>query len=172
MRSGGRMMGVGSPEELCDRVRDRLVGALTLSTADRAVAEELAQETLVRVWLHWSRVSTLDSPEHWAMRVGLNLATSWHRRRLAEWRANRRASGERSAEDRHDPAVDAVRQAVASLPPRQRAVIVARFYLGYDVAAAADLLECAPGTIKATTHQAISKLRRSGLLDADEEETA
>lgn len=87
-------MGADGPEEFCDAVRDRLVGALTLATGRRAVAEELAQEALVRVWQRWGRVSQLDVPEAWAVRVGLNLAGSWHRRRQAEWRASRRADDE------------------------------------------------------------------------------
>ena len=45
----------------------------------------------------------------------------------------------------------------------QRAVVVARFYLGYDVAGTAALLGCAPGTVKAATHQALANLRASGL---------
>jgi DNA-directed RNA polymerase specialized sigma24 family protein len=63
--------------------------------------------------------------------------------------------------------------AVAGLPPRQRAVIVARFYLGYDVAGAAALLGCAEGTVKAATAHALANLRRSGLVhDPIEEVTA
>ena len=40
---------------------------------------------------------------------------------------------------------------------------MARFYLGYDVAGTAALLGCAPGTVKAATHQALANLRASGL---------
>lgn len=163
-------MGVDRPEDFCDAVRGRLVGALTLATGRRDVAEELAQETLVRVWQRWDRVSSLDSPEAWAVRVGLNLASSWHRRRQAEWWANRKSDrswASREASDRAD--VIAVREAVSELPERQRSVIVARFFLGYDVAGTAALLECAEGTVKATTHQAIARLRSTGLVQDEEE---
>lgn len=102
------------------------------------------------------------------VRVGLNLASSWHRRRQAEWRANRR-SGDRDVGADDDRAVAvAVREAVSTLPERQRAVIVARFFLGYDVAATAALLDCAEGTVKATTHQAIARLRTLGLVEDEE----
>lgn len=162
-------MGADRPEDFCDAVRGRLVGALTLSTGRRDVAEELAQEALVRAWQRWGRVSRMDSPEAWVVRVGLNLAGSWHRRRQAEWRANRRSTAGTPAEgsDRGDTV--AVRQAVSELPERQRAVIVARYFLGYDVAGTAALLGCADGTVKATTHQAISHLRTAGLVDDEEE---
>jgi hypothetical protein len=45
-----------------------------------------------------------------------------------------------------------------------------RFYLGYDVAGTAALLDCAPGTVKAATHQALANLRASGLVDDIPEE--
>lgn len=125
----------------------------------------------MRVWERWSHVSTLDSPEAWTFRVGLNLASSWRRRRSAERRANRR-SVELRPPPHHVDAVadDAVRRAVAALPDRQRAVVVARFYLGYDVAGTAELLGCATGTVKAATHQAMNNLRRSGLVQDRTEE--
>lgn len=154
------------PEKLCDEIRSRLVGALTLATGDRGVGEELAQEALVRAWMRWSEVGRLDSPEAWTFRVGFNLAGSWRRRRAAERRATRRLGP--PAIHHHDTdgaEVQAVRLAVAALPDRQRAVVVARFYLGYDVAGTADLLGCAQGTVKAATSHALANLRRSGLVD-------
>lgn len=161
-------MGADGPEEFCDAVRGRLVGALTLATGRRAVAEELAQEALVRVWQRWDRVSQLDVPEAWAVRVGLNLAGSWHRRRQAEWRANRRSGHDEFTVEEDRAAAVAVREAVSALPDRQRSVIVARFFLGYDVAATAALLGCAEGTVKATTHQALARLRTVGLVEDEE----
>lgn len=158
-------MAAEGPEEFCDAVRGRLVGALALTTDDRAVAEELAQEALMRAWQRWDQVSRLDSPEAWTVRVGLNLATSWHRRRQAEWRANRRSTVAEDYGGNDSADALAVRQAVAALPQRQRAVIVARFFLGYDVATTAEVLRCAEGTVKATTHQAIDRLRNVGLVD-------
>ena len=148
-------------------MRDRLVGAMVLSAGDHAIGEELAQEALIRTWQRWPKVGVLHSPEDWLFRVAFNLANSWHRRRAAEWRANRRsASGERAWSDDADrESVAVVRSAVGSLPPRQRSVIVARFYLGHDVASTAVLLGCAEGTVKATTHQALANLRAAGETD-------
>ena len=77
--------------EFCDRIGPRLVGALTLTCGDRGVAEELAQDTLVRVWERWPQVRRMDSAEGWAFRTAFNLAGSWRRRRGAEHRANRRS---------------------------------------------------------------------------------
>lgn len=153
------------PEDLCESIRERLVGALTLATGDRAVGEELAQEALVRAWQRWSQVGSMASPEAWTFRVGFNLAGSWRRRAAAERRAHRRRGVRTVVHDDPDSAeVETVRVAVAGLPPRQRAVIVARFYLGFDVAGTADLLGCAEGTVKAATSHALANLRRSGLV--------
>lgn len=150
--------------EFCAAVRTRLVGALTLACGDRGIAEELAQETLARAWERWPQVSRMSSPEGWAFRTGFNLASSWRRRRAAERRANRRSLGPAGAQESIQVVEDdAVRRAVSRLPARQRAVIVTRYYLGYDVAGAAEVLGCAPGTIKAATHQALANLRLAGL---------
>jgi RNA polymerase sigma factor (sigma-70 family) len=148
----------------CDRIGPRLVGALTLACGDRSVAEELAQDTLVRVWERWPQVRRLDSPEGWAFRTGFNLAGSWRRRRSAEHRANRRSLPGAAPDPIGDLAEAAtVRRAVSRLPERQRAVIVARYYLGYDVAGTAELLGCAEGTVKAATAHALANLRAAGL---------
>jgi DNA-directed RNA polymerase specialized sigma24 family protein len=104
----------------CHRVRPRLVGTLSLLCGDGDAAEELAQETLARVWLHWSRVRELGEPlaTAWTYRVAINLANSWLRRRMAERRARTRL-GARVAGVHIDPDpadAIAIRRAVAALP--------------------------------------------------------
>jgi len=157
------------PAAFCDAIRDRLVGSLTLYCGDQRIAEELAQDALVRVWERWPQVGAMDHPEAWAFRTGVNLANSWHRRRAAERRAHRRHGVPDEVVDATEPVdhaqVDAIRRAVEALPDRQRATVVARFFLGLDVAETAELLGCAPGTVKAATHKAIANLRTSGLID-------
>lgn len=88
----------------CQRVRPRLVGTLSLLCGDGDVAEELAQETLARVWLRWARVRELDEPlaVAWTYRVAINLGNSWLRRRVAERRARARLVA-REAGARLDP---------------------------------------------------------------------
>jgi RNA polymerase sigma-70 factor (sigma-E family) len=154
----------------------RLVGGLTLQCGDAALAEELAQETLARVWRRWDDVRVHPSPQAWTWRVALNLTASWFRRRAAERRATSRL-GPPAVEVPAPDVADrlAVRAAVAGLPSRQRAVLVLRFFDDLSVADAALALGCAPGTVKSLTHQAIAGLRQRldvtiDLTDEDDEE--
>lgn len=150
----------------CSEAHPRLIGILALYLGDRGVAEELAQETLVRVHQHWRRIRA-TRPEAWANTVALNLASSWWRRRHAERRANARHGVAAEVGPDDDPAdVLAIRAAVADLPPRQRAALVLRYYAALPVADVAAHLRCSEGTVKALTHQAIDGLRRI-LRDAD-----
>jgi RNA polymerase sigma-70 factor, ECF subfamily len=142
----------------------RLVGTLTLYCGDRAVAEELAQETLVRVWRHWADVERATNPQAWAHRVALNLASSWFRSGRARRRALQRA--ERAATPHRDPdpadAV-AVRAAVSALPERQCRALILRYFADLSVREVAELMGCRDGTVKALTSQAIEALRSAGL---------
>jgi RNA polymerase sigma-70 factor (sigma-E family) len=146
------------PSAFCRDLHPRLVGALALHCGDRDVAAELAQETLARVWERWSTVERMDSPEAWAFRVGFNLAASRFRRGAAERRARARLG---PADDHAPDAADAlaVRAAVASLPPRQRSALVLRYFADLSVERTAEVLGCAPGTVKSLTSQAIASLR-------------
>jgi RNA polymerase sigma-70 factor (ECF subfamily) len=141
---------------------------LVLYCGDRGVAEDLAQESLARAVERWAQVGRMDAPEAWVYRVAFNLARSRFRRRAAERRATGRLPFAAAAPDATDAI--AVRDAVAGLPPRQRAVIVARFYAGLSVAETAEALRCAEGTVKAATHQALRNLRAAGLVDDEEVE--
>lgn len=153
------------PEAFVDDVRGGLVGALTLYVGDRAVAEELAQEALVRAWQRWDRLS---APRAWVYRTAFNLARSGFRRRQAERRATRRAAVSDTVVDPDVGDAVAVRRAVAALAPRQREAIVARYYADLTVSEAAEAMGCAAGTVKALTSQAIANLRAAGLaVDPD-----
>jgi RNA polymerase sigma-70 factor (sigma-E family) len=159
----------------CHRVRPRLVGTLSLLCGDGDAAEELAQETLARVWLRWSRVRELGEPSAtaWTYRVAINLANSWLRRRIAERRVHARlAAGATGAHIDPDPAdAVAIRRAVAALPRRQRTALVLRYYADLSVAEVAALMGCAPGTVKSLTSKALTAVRRVEGMHVAEEVT-
>lgn len=156
-------------EAFCQSEWPRLVGALSLYTGDRHLAEELAQDAIARACQHWWRVRTLDAPGAWLHRVAVNLAHSHFRRSRAAERARIRLG----PTDEHNPEAEdavAVRLAVAALPSDERSAIVLRFYVGYSVRETAAILRCPEGTVKTRTRRAIGRLRASGFVDEQEAE--
>lgn len=156
-------------ESFCESNKDRLLGVLTLHCGDLHTAEELAQETLVKVCVRWRAVQSMVNPEAWMFRIAINLSNSYFRRTTAERRAKARLKSDPS---HHDPDIaDAVvvRQAVAALPKRQRSVVVLRFYADLSVGEVAEALDMPEGTVKTLTHRGIKSLRRDmQLIDLKE----
>ena len=150
--------------EFCRRMRPRLVGALGLLCGDVHVAEELAQETLARVWSRWREVRELSEPaaSAWTYRVAVNLCNSWWRRRYAERRALARLAGMGRQIGGEPDAADAiaVRTAVGELPRRQRTAVVLRYYADLPIADVASLMGCATGSVKSLTSLGLRTLRK------------
>jgi RNA polymerase sigma-70 factor (sigma-E family) len=146
--------------EYCEAVWPRLVGGLAMHCGDRMVAEEIAQESLVRLWQHWDRISAGGSTDGWVWTVALNLSRSRLRRRSAERRARARMDHDRDNNDDERDSADAlaVREAVRSLPDRQRTAVVLRFFADLSVADTAETMGCAEGTVSAHTHKALKSL--------------
>ncbi len=130
---------------------------------DVGVAEELSQPAFLRAYRRWARVSRMDRPELWVRRVALNLAVSNVRRRRAESRTLRRIRG-RQGEPVSEDLVGEVEEfweALRSLPTRQ-AQAAALFYVDdLPVTQVAEVLGCAPGTVKAHLHAARRRLQHS-----------
>jgi len=154
---------VAAPPDLvqfCRREHPRLVGALSLYCGDPALAEELAQDALERACARWCEVATMAAPRAWVHRVAINLARSRFRRRAAERRANARSFPSTTSYDDGDlAAAVTVRERLAALPQRQRAVLVLRFFLGHSVAETAAVLGVSNGAVAALTHRAVASLR-------------
>ena len=168
------MASMRAPRDLvafCTEQMPRLSGAMALFLGDPAIGAEIAQEALLRVCRDWEKVSVMDHPGPWLHRVAINLATSELRRRRAERRAMSR-SVERPSLHEGDPSTGpAVRTALATLSPDERAVIVLRYYADLSVAETAGVLGVAEGTVKTRTRRAIARMRATGLTaDIDPED--
>lgn len=157
-----------SAEEFCLAIYPRLVGAMSLYCADRFLAEEFAQEAIVRIWEHWPRVSQAVARDAYAHRVAFNVASSFFRRRAAERRARDRMSHAATEQAREVPETMDVRRAIQALPTRQRQAIVLRFYLDLPLSQVATVMGCAEGTAKAHLHKARNALRLFGLGEEEE----
>jgi RNA polymerase sigma-70 factor (sigma-E family) len=131
-------------------------------TGDRAAAEDIVQETVIRAHRHWSKISGLDRPELYVRKMVVNEFIS-SRRRLR--RLVLSGSGN-DVDDRVTPdhaacyaERDALLTALAKLPARQRAVLVLRYYDGYSDSAIAEALGCTPGTVRGYASRALATLR-------------
>ena len=147
----------------CAEEYPKLVGLLGLWCGDRAVAEELSQETLARVWQRWSRVEKLDNPHAWARRVALNLARSHIRRRLAERRARQRS--DRSADSlvqSQDPSTGlALRESIARLSNRKRTALLLHYFLDLPFVEVAEIMSIPESTAKSLSRRGVQDLRKA-----------
>ena len=129
---------------------------------DRDLAEDLAQEVLIRVHARWRRIGSLDRPEYYVRKMILNEFLSWRRR---SWRLVPCGRGlEIDRRQVPDHAIGyAERSALVAelgkLPPRQRAVLALRYYEGFSDTEIADALGCAPGTVRGYASRALASLR-------------
>ena len=136
-------------------------------TGDRHLAQDVVQEVMARAHLRWRSVSASESPERYVRRMVLNEYLSWRRR----WSVrNVVAAGDRLPElgdarsTGRDHAGDhALREdlwsRLAALPRKQRAVLVLRYYEGCSDEEIAELLQCAPATVRSHASRALKALR-------------
>ncbi|MDP9266496.1 MAG: sigma-70 family RNA polymerase sigma factor [Chloroflexota bacterium] len=147
--------------DLYDREYPRLLRALVACGGDLDAAEDAAQEAFVRAHREGPAWSTrVARPGAWLLVVATRelFRDRRVRRRTERWPAlDRPAPGSPfdAAIDRAD-LIAALRQ----LPPRQRAVVVARFYYGLSYNEIASAFAMTSNTVGATLHQALAKLRQ------------
>ncbi len=126
-----------------------------LLTGNRQDAEDLVQVALLKAVPKWTRVR---EHEPYVRRILLHESVSrWRRRR---WRETSTESlPELAAAGQDVDARLALRQALAHLAPRQRAVIVLRYFDDLTESQTADLLGISVGTVKSQAHDALVRLR-------------
>jgi RNA polymerase sigma-70 factor (sigma-E family) len=141
----------------------RLSRIAYLLTGEHHAAEELLQDTLVRLAARWSRVARTGAPDAYLRKV-------MYHEHVSSWRRNRHLRAEYTTADPPDGgagpdlAAETVRrllleQALAKLTRKQRAVIVLRYFEDLSEADAADALGVSIGTVKSQTSYALAKLR-------------
>ena len=137
--------------------------ALWLS-GDRQLAEDLVQETLVTMFVHWRRIDHADNPVGYAYTTLFRLFVSGRRRRSSTELPSETVQ-DRPARTEADPALRLdLLAALQTLPPRQRCVVVARYLDDRPVAEVATLMRRTEGWVRITAHRALLKLRDSPLM--------
>jgi RNA polymerase sigma-70 factor (sigma-E family) len=148
----------------------RLRHAARLLTGDDHRAEDLVQTALARTYLRWDRIRS-DDPMAYVRRVLYTAHAEWWRRR---WRHEYPTGAVPERPGTADLAADhaerdRMRLALAALTPRERAVVVLRYYEDLGERETAEVLGVAVGTVKSTCARALAKLRVSPQLAETEE---
>ncbi len=130
-------------------------------TGDRELAEDLLQTALVKAWPHWRRVAAEGAPAAYVRTVMARTYAAWWSRR---WRTEiptaalperpDSAPGAEAADDR-----DVLARALAQLPPRQRTVVVLRYYQDMSEQEVAAAMRCSVGTVKTQASRGLARLR-------------
>jgi RNA polymerase sigma-70 factor (sigma-E family) len=147
-------------EEYVAARRPALLRTAYLLTGHHDDAEDLVQTALVKVVPRWSRIA--EDPDAYVRTVLVRENVSrWRRRRWREVHTEhlpeRPATGEQS-DDRL-----ALEQALAALAPRQRAVVVLRYYEDLTERQTAEVLGISVGTVKSQARDALARLRAGPL---------
>jgi RNA polymerase sigma-70 factor (sigma-E family) len=144
----------------------RLAYALT---GDQGHAEDVAQAAFARAYASWPKVRRTGNPEAYVRRIVVNE----NRNRFRKQRVAERLTDtppEPGSGVGAGPGADATSQydersalmaALRRLGPRQRAVVVLRYWLGLTEAEAAAELNCSVGTVKSQASRALATLRQS-----------
>jgi RNA polymerase sigma-70 factor (sigma-E family) len=129
---------------------------------DASRADDLVQAAMTRLYVHWGRVCAAKNVDGYVRTVLVRAflaeqGTAWMRRVTVAAEPAAEAPGLAAAdlETRLD-----LRTALASLPARQRAAVVLRFYCDLSVEETATLLGCSQGTVKSQTARGLEALRR------------
>jgi RNA polymerase sigma-70 factor (sigma-E family) len=133
-----------------------------LLTGDRALAEDLVQEAFLRFVGRLHHLHDPDAFDAYLRRTIVNLSKDSFRRRTLErsYLARRTAELRDDHADRDVAAYESMRAALLSLPSRQRAAIVLRYYEDLHESDIAGLLRCRPATVRSLVARGLETLRK------------
>ena len=146
-------------EEYAAAAWPRLYRSSYLLAGNHADAEDLAQQTLVQAFRSWDKVRRSDHPAAYVRKMQTNLFIAQRRPKsrrlevLTDAPPESRATPSSGLEDRME-----IWPHVTALPPRQRAVIVLRYYEQLSEREIAETLGCSTGNVKSTAHRALKAL--------------
>jgi RNA polymerase sigma-70 factor (sigma-E family) len=134
-------------------LRPEMIRLAAAMTGSPETAQDLVQDAFVRLHGAWSRV---QEPRAYLRRAVVNACHSHHRRKRVERRHLAQAGPESSTSLEANELADAL----DSLPYRQRAALVLRFYTDLSDVDIASALRCRPGTVASMIHRGLAQLRK------------
>ena len=139
--------------------------AALLLTGNAHDADELVQDTMMRVYAKWPRIRDMENRDGYARRVLVNRHLSLGRR-LQRFKARQDVLVDSASAGEEPPDTTLIahadlQRALMTLGPRQRAVVVLRYYLDLPDAQVAEILDCAPSTVRTQALRALATLRKS-----------
>ncbi|MEU8354656.1 SigE family RNA polymerase sigma factor [Nonomuraea sp. NPDC048882] len=130
-----------------------------LACGDATEAEDLLQTALERTYRKWDRVARYDNPDAYVRRVIVNAAINRARRRAILTIIPMHSPPETAIRAGDPDLFQVLMGALRALPPRQRAVIVLRYWEDLTETQTAEVLGCSVGTVKSQASKAMAKLR-------------
>jgi RNA polymerase sigma-70 factor (sigma-E family) len=146
-------------EEFAHRELPPLLRFAKVLCGDRGLAEDVVQEVLLRAQQRWLSIEQLDKPDAYVRRMIVNEFLSWRRKwaRISPVAELPDRAGPDQADGHAER--DALVRQLATLPRRQRAVVVLRYYGGLTDPEIADELGCSASTVRAHASRALATLR-------------
>lgn len=154
--------------------RDAVRRSAYLLCGDWHRADDLAQSAFVALHRRWRKIKDTRALDAYVRRCVVHAAIDesrrpWRRERFTDELPEPRQTPREGFDDDVVTA-DALRDALRKVPPRQRAVLVLRYFEDADVTATAAALRCSEGTVKSQTARGLATLRAA--LENDDEQTA
>ena len=154
-------MSAESDDEFREFMRGRWAATVRLAyglTGDTGHAEDVAQDAFARAYASWGRVSRAGDPQAYVRRIVINE----YRRRFRKQRVAEELPGVLPDAGTMPPGPEersALLDALRSLGPRQRAVIVLRYWMDLSEAETAAALNCSRGTVKSQASRGLAALK-------------
>jgi RNA polymerase sigma-70 factor (sigma-E family) len=156
-------MNADRDEEFGEFMRGRWPAMVRLAyglTGDLGHAEDVAQVAFARAYASWPRVVRTNDPDAYVRRIMINENRNrFRKRRVAECLPG--TIPERATADPMRDEGPALLEALRRLGPRQRAVVVLRYWMDMSESETADALNCSVGTVKSQAARALAALRKT-----------
>jgi RNA polymerase sigma-70 factor (sigma-E family) len=137
----------------------------TQLAGDAHRGDDLVQQAITRLFVHWRRGPRTENLDAYVYKILTRVFLDERRLRWASVKLGAAPADLEPVAGSVNPVTEVddrmlLREALATLPPRQRAILVLRFLVDRPVDEVADILRIAPGTVKSQTHDGLAALRR------------